>query len=252
MSRPRATFSRNGITSAALSGPPKPTTSKASKDSLIRLLGCRSARIRATFHPLCDNRRVPGPHMQRRAFLSSVPAGFAAAATAGGRAQTVPAFPDGYRDAASRLIGAALTHDGGWKKLAYLCDRIGHRIAGSASLERAIEWAAAEMRREGLENVQTPPVKVPHWVRGAESARLVAPLDAPVFLLGLGGSIATPPEGLTADLVAVSSFDELEALGADQVRGRIVLYNVPWQGYGRTVQYRTNGAIRAARLGAVA
>ena len=190
--------------------------------------------------------------MQRRAFLSSVPAGFAAAATASGRAQPAPAFPDGYHDAASRLIGAALTDDGGWNKLAYLCDRIGHRIAGSSGLERAIEWAAAEMRREGLENVQTPPVKVPHWVRGAESARLVAPLDAPVFLLGLGGSIATPPEGLTADVVAVSSFDELEALGADKVRGRIVLYNVPWQGYGRTVQYRTNGAIRAARLGAVA
>jgi hypothetical protein len=191
--------------------------------------------------------------MQRRTFLSSVPAGFAAAAATGSaRAQSAPAFPDGYHDTAARLIGAALTDDGGWKKLAYLCDRIGHRIAGSSGLERAIEWAAAEMRREGLENVQTPPVKVPHWVRGEEAARLVAPLDAPVFLLGLGGSIATPSVGLTAEVVAVSNYDELEALGADQVRGRIVLYNVPWQGYGHTVQYRTAGAIRAARLGAVA
>ena len=187
--------------------------------------------------------------MRRRTFLSTVPATLA---TATARAQSAPAFPDSYHDDASRLIGAALTDDGGWRKLEYLCDRIGHRIAGSASLERAVEWAAAEMRREGLENVQTPPVKVPHWVRGAESARLVAPVDAPVFLLGLGGSVATPPEGRTAEVVAVSSYDELEALGADRVRGRIVLYNVPWQGYGRTVQYRSTGAIRAARLGAVA
>jgi hypothetical protein len=187
--------------------------------------------------------------MRRRTFLSAVPATLA---TATARAQSVPAFPDLYHDAASRLIGAALTDEGGWRKLEYLCDRIGHRIAGSASLERAIEWAAAELRRDGLENVQTPPVQVPHWVRGEESARLVAPVDAPVFMLGLGGSIATPAEGLTAEVVAVSSYDELEALGADRVQGRIVLYNVPWQGYGRTVEYRNGGAVRASKLGAVA
>ena len=191
--------------------------------------------------------------MRRRTFLSSLPAGWTAAlATATSRAQSAPAIPALYHDAASRLIGAALTDEGGWRKLEYLCDRIGNRIAGSASLERAIEWAASELRREGLDNVQTPPVKVPHWVRGEESARLVAPIESPVFMLGLGGSVATPPEGITAEVVAVSNYDELEALGADRVRGRIVLYNVPWQGYGRTVQYRSTGAIRAAKLGAVA
>jgi len=190
--------------------------------------------------------------MQRRTFLSSVPAGVAASvAIASGRSQSALALPEGYREAAAKLIGAALTDDGGWKKLEYLCDRIGHRLAGSASLERAVAWAATEMRREGLENVHVQPVKVPHWVRGEEWARLVAPVEAPVFMLGLGGSVATPPEGTTAEVVAVSSYDELEALGAEKVRGRIVLYNAPWQGYGRSVQYRSSGAVRAAKLGAV-
>jgi len=191
--------------------------------------------------------------MQRRRFLSLVPAGLTAAySTALARAQGASPLTSAYHDTAARLIGAALTDDGGWKKLEYLCDRIGNRIDGSPALNRALEWAAGEMRREGLANVQTPPVKVPHWVRGAESARLVEPLDSPVAMLGLGGSVGTPVEGITAEVVAVANFDELEALGAEKVRGRIVLYNAPWQGYGRTVQYRTTGASRAAKLGAVA
>lgn len=182
--------------------------------------------------------------MQRRTFVSLLPAGLAA--------QQPPDLARAYRDAAARLIEAASADQGGWRKLTYLCDRIGHRLSGSPGLERAVRWCADEMRREGLANVQTPLVKVPHWVRGAESAALVEPAAAPIAMLGLGGSIATPPEGITAEVVAVASFDELERLGAERVRGRIVLYNVPWQGYGRTVAYRSEGAIRAARLGAVA
>lgn len=191
--------------------------------------------------------------MHRRSFLSLVPAGLTAAySTAPSNAQSTSSLTETYHDRAARLIGAALTDDGGWKKLEYLCDRIGHRIDGSAALTTAIQWVAGEMRGEGLANVQTPLVKVPNWVRGQESARLVEPIDSPVSMLGLGGSVGTPTEGVTADVVAVASFDELDALGADKVRGKIVLYNAPWQGYGKTVQYRTAGASRAAKLGAVA
>ena len=71
-------------------------------------------------------------------------------------------------------------------------------------------------------------------------------------MLGLGGSVGTPPEGCTAPVVVVESFDELEALGRDKVEGRIVAYAVDWMGYGKTVQYRAHGASRAAALGAVA
>jgi hypothetical protein len=191
--------------------------------------------------------------MHRRSFLTLVPAGLTAAySTSLSRAQGAPSLTETYRERASRLIGAALTDDGGWKKLEYLCDRIGNRIDGSPALTKAIEWVAGEMRREGLSNVRTLPVKVPNWVRGQESARLVDPIDSSVAMLGLGGSVGTPAGGITAEVIAVSNFDELEALGADKVRGKIVLYNAPWQGYGKTVQYRTAGASRAAKLGAVA
>lgn len=167
-------------------------------------------------------------------------------------AQNPGGLAETYHDAAARLIGAAMLDEGGWRKLQYWCDQIGPRLSGSPSLQRAIEWSAAEMRREGLANVSTPPVLVPHWVRGNESAALLEPLQAPIAMLGLGGSIATPPEGITAETLCVQSFDELEQLGAAKVRGKIVVYNAAWQGYLRTVAYRSQGASRAARLGAVA
>lgn len=155
-----------------------------------------------------------------------------------------------FEATARRIIDAALADEGGWNKLAYFCDRIGPRLSGSRGLERAIEWAAAEMRREGLENVVTPAVKVPVWVRGAESAWMVEPREARLAMLGLGGSVGTPPEGITAQAVCVESFQELEKLGAEAVRGRVVVYNQPWRGYRETVAYRSQGASRAARLGA--
>jgi carboxypeptidase Q len=167
-------------------------------------------------------------------------------------AQNHAGLSEVYRDEAARLIGAAMVDEGGWRKMHYWCDRIGPRLAGSRGLERAIEWSAAEMNREGLSNVRTPAVQVPVWVRGAESATLVEPRESRLAVLGLGGSVSTPPEGITAEAVCVQSFEELERLGAEKVRGRIVVYNAPWQGYGRTVAYRGQGASRAARLGAVA
>ena len=78
---------------------------------------------------------------------------------------------DTYRPAADKLIDAALADNDGYAKLAYLCDRIGNRLSGSESLDKAIAWGAEQMKRDGLENVVTPRVKVPHWVRGNESAR---------------------------------------------------------------------------------
>jgi carboxypeptidase Q len=157
-----------------------------------------------------------------------------------------------YQDTANKLIDAALADEAGLNRLEYLCYRIGNRLSGSASLDQAIAWGAEEMKKAGLANVRTIPVKVPHWVRGRESAEMVEPLQKPLFMLGLGGSVATPPEGITADVVAVSSFDELEKLGKHAVEGRIVLYDAPFVSYDKTVQYRSSGASRAARLGAVA
>ncbi|MFQ5738670.1 MAG: M20/M25/M40 family metallo-hydrolase [Acidobacteriota bacterium] len=157
-----------------------------------------------------------------------------------------------YRETAGAILGAALTDTGGWEKLTYLTTRIGHRLSGSPQLEEAIRWAQGRMQAEGLENVRQQPVKVPHWVRGRESAEVVAPVQKKLNILGLGMSVGTPPEGLTAPVVVVGSFEELHSLGRDKVEGKIVLYAVPWQGYGRTVQYRSRGPSEAAKLGALA
>src|SRR5579863_3105066 len=166
--------------------------------------------------------------------------------------QDPPNLADQYRDTANKLIEAALIDHDGLDKLYYLCDRIGNRLSGSPSLEKAITWAASQMKADGLVNVATPAVKVPHWVRGSESGSMLEPVARPLNMLGLGGSVATPKKGITAEVLPVSSFDELEKKGRDAIQGKIVLFNVPYEGYGRTVQYRASGPSRAARLGAVA
>lgn len=156
-----------------------------------------------------------------------------------------------YRERASRIIGAALTDDTAYRRLAWLTDRIGNRLSGSEHLERAVEWAVSEMKRDRLDNVRAEKVMVPHWVRGEESLELIEPVSRKLSMLGLGNSVGTPPEGITAEAVVVRSFDELEALG-ERVRGKIVVYNVPFTTYGQTVQYRGSGASRALKYGAVA
>jgi hypothetical protein len=167
-------------------------------------------------------------------------------------AQNAGTLTDQYRDSASKLIDASLADHGGMDKLAYLCDRIGNRLSGSPALEKAVAWAAAQMKADGLVNVVTPRVKVPHWVRGNESASLLEPVNRPLTILGLGGSVATPKRGITADVVPVSSFEDLDRKGRAAIEGKIVLFNTPYEGYNRTVVYRTTGPSRAARLGAVA
>jgi carboxypeptidase Q len=94
-------------------------------------------------------------------------------------------------------------------------------------------------------------VMVPHWVRGNESLEMISPLPRKLVMLGLGNSVATPSEGITAEAVVVRNFDELDVLG-ERVRGKIVVYNAPFTNYGATVRYRGAGASRAARYGALA
>ena len=158
---------------------------------------------------------------------------------------------DPYREPAARIIGEAVGTTFAWQRLSVLTDSIGNRLSGTPALDRAIEWATAEMARDGLENVHTERVMVPHWVRGKESADIVAPARHPMVMLGLGDSVATPPDGVQADVLAVHTFEELDAK-ASAARGKIVLFNVPFTTYGETVRFRSGGASRAARLGAVA
>ena len=159
---------------------------------------------------------------------------------------------DRYRETAGQILGAALTDVDGWAKLEHLALRIGHRLSGSAGLERAIQWAADTMRNEELDRVHLQEVMVPHWVRGQARATLLAPAEDDLPILALGGSVASPPEGITAPVVVARSFEELAAMPRAEVEGRIVVWAVPWTGYGGTGAYRRTGAARAAAKGAVA
>ncbi|HYV85747.1 MAG TPA: M20/M25/M40 family metallo-hydrolase [Patescibacteria group bacterium] len=161
------------------------------------------------------------------------------------------------QDVAARIVGEEMTTNGAWPKLAWLADRIGPRLSGSPGAAAAVAWTLEEFRRDGLSNVRAEKVMVPHWVRGEESARLVAPYGRRLLVTALGMSVPTPAEGVTAEIVEVDSLDALKTLG-DKARGRIVLFSHEttagreMAGYGATSPLRVKGPSEAARLGAVA
>jgi len=166
-------------------------------------------------------------------------------------AAQAPSWLDPYKANVQKLMTAAQADQFAWDRLAEITDTYGQRLSGSANLNRAIAWAQEAMKKDGLENVHAERVMVPRWVRGSESLEIVEPPQHNVPLLGLGGSVATPPAGIEADVMVVSNGDELNKRGAE-AKGKIVLFNVPFTNYGETVQYRSGGASMAARIGAVA
>jgi carboxypeptidase Q len=199
--------------------------------------------------------RRPVPTLRTSAApIAAVAAAVLFAAAAPVRAQQPGAdtpLQEQYRTVADRIIDAALADSGAWVKLARITDTYGNRLAGSEALERALDDILRTMQQEGLENAHAEPVMVPHWVRGEESAELIEPRRAALPMLGLGGTVGTPSGGITAPVLVVSTFDELTRRGAE-ARGKIVLFDEVWQGYGPTVRYRGGAAVAAARVGAVA
>lgn len=162
-----------------------------------------------------------------------------------------PSWLDPFKANASKLIAAATADQFAWDRLAELTDTHGQRLSGSENLNRAIAWAVETMKKDGLDNVHTERVMIPKWVRGNESLEMIEPPHHALPMLGLGGSIATPPAGTEAEVMVVSSGAEL-AKRAAEAKGKIVLFNVSYTTYGETVQYRAGGASMAARHGAVA
>ena len=167
-----------------------------------------------------------------------------------------------------RLQQAALKSDYAYKQVAHLANNIGPRLSGSAQAAKALAYVASELRAMGCE-MQLEKVMVSHWVRGEETAALVQfPGQAEnttqkIVLCALGASVATPPDGITAEVVVAKNFDELKALPRDKVAGKIVLFNYPFdkqmaaegrggEAYGEAVVYRGDGPSAAARQGAVA
>ncbi|NXI59752.1 CBPQ Carboxypeptidase, partial [Chloroceryle aenea] len=160
----------------------------------------------------------------------------------------------GYRDIAKAIIDLAVhgkAQNRSYERLAVFADTIGPRLSGSKNLDAAIKYMFRALQEDRLENVHLERVKVPHWERGAEFAMMLQPRNHSIAILGLGNSVATPPEGITAEVIVVASFEELHRR-AQEAKGKIVVYNEPFVSYGETVQYRSRGAVEAAKVGAVA
>jgi carboxypeptidase Q len=167
-----------------------------------------------------------------------------------------------------RLQQTALSSDYAYKQVAHLANNIGPRLSGSAQAAKAVEYVAGELKAIGCE-VQLEKVTVPHWVRGEETAALVQfpgmaeNTTQKIVVTALGASVATPSEGITAEVITVKDFDELKALSREKVAGKIVLFNYPFdkqiaaegcggEAYGEAVVYRADGPTAAAHQGAVA
>src|SRR5213076_1072118 len=116
-----------------------------------------------------------------------------------------------------RLQQAALSSDYAYRQVAHLANNIGSRLSGSAQAAKAVEYIANELKAIGCE-VQLEKVMVPHWVRGEETAALVQfPGQAEntmqkIVLCALGASVATPGNGIEADVLVARNFDELKSL----------------------------------------
>ncbi|CAG6015811.1 unnamed protein product [Menidia menidia] len=204
--------------------------------------------IFVTLSRVCDSRPQPPAR-----YVSSTSATGSAASPTSKRASDVASEVAGYADVAKRIIELAVSgtaQNRSYRRLAEFTDAIGSRVSGSHSLDMAIKYMYNAMTQDGLD-VHLEPVKIPHWVRGKESADMIWPRNKSLAVLGLGSSVGTPPEGIEAEVLVVCSFEELKRR-AGEAAGKIVVFNQPFVSYEETVAYRAFGASEAAKVGAVA
>ncbi|MCP2042031.1 hypothetical protein L1278_000054 [Pontibacter sp. HSC-36F09] len=157
----------------------------------------------------------------------------------------------------------ALTSYESYENLRYLTKNIGARLSGSPQAAAAVEWSRQVMEKMGLDRVYLQEVLVPHWVRGdKEIGRILSGRNGSqeVNILALGSSVGTGTQGLSAQVIEVQNFEELEKLGKKKVKGKIVFFNRPFDNkhvhtmaaYSGAVDQRGGGPVAAAKLGAVA
>jgi carboxypeptidase Q len=156
-----------------------------------------------------------------------------------------------YAQTAKKIFDRIMSDSSAWDRMALMCDTYGHRFSGSSALNKSLEWAAQEMKKDGFANVTLEEVMVPNWKRGIGTCSLISPREREIKVSALGRSIGTPPGGIEADVLVVKNFEELTAKSA-QAKGKIVVYAIDWDNYGQAVQYRWAGAVKAAQAGAVA
>ena len=161
-----------------------------------------------------------------------------------------------------KIYDEALANGNSYEWLDYLSNQIGGRLSGSINYDRSVKWGMDELKMINLDSVWLQPVMIPKWVRGApEYAHIESSpgntISVPIA--ALGGSISTPSIGISANVIEVKNFKELKMIGKDSIRGKIIFYNRPmdptlintFQAYGGSVNQRTQGAVEAAKLGAI-
>ncbi|MEO8795115.1 MAG: M20/M25/M40 family metallo-hydrolase [Daejeonella sp.] len=160
-----------------------------------------------------------------------------------------------------KIYDQALENGQAYKNLNYLCKQIGPRLSGSENAEKAVVWTKKLMEDYGFDRVYLQEVMVPHWVRGEKEVAYIleGKTKIPVPITSLGGTVATNPKGITAEIIEVQNFDELKALGESKVKGKIVFFNrafdtkpiETFHSYSGAVDQRGAGAIEASKLGAI-
>ncbi len=163
----------------------------------------------------------------------------------------------------AKIYNTALTKGKTYEWLEHLSNQIGGRLSGSFNARRAVEWAKEELELLELDSVWLQPVMVPKWVRGTfEYASIESSpgntINVPIC--ALGGSVATPSSGISANVIEVKDFEELERLGTEKIQGKIVFFNRPmrpdlintFESYSKAVNQRFSGAEKAAKFGAKA
>jgi len=181
-----------------------------------------------------------------------------AQAPAASAAAPAPAFAAEDLQHAELLRAAGLEDKESWAFVQELCNTIGPRPAGSDNEKKAAAWAEARLKGLGLSNVRVESTPMKAWRRGPAAAKLVAPVAEPLVMVALGNSIAAPPAGIEADVAWYPDFAALKADTSERAKGRIVFIDQKTErtrdgtGYGAAVVARSQGAVEAAKRGALA
>lgn len=166
-----------------------------------------------------------------------------------------------YQTLSIEIVKTALGDQKGYQLLKELCD-IGPRLSGYPGSYKAVEWSVAQLDSMGCDRIWLHSVMIPIWKRGnIESASITKSIKSEfkeLEIAALGGSVGTPPDGISAGVIEVHSFEELRER-AEQARGKIIFFNRPFNktvlysfaGYGGAVRQRTQGAAEAAKMGGV-
>jgi acetylornithine deacetylase/succinyl-diaminopimelate desuccinylase-like protein len=162
-------------------------------------------------------------------------------------------------ETATALGHAMLTNSGAFEIVRDLTTDVGPRLAGSDAEKRAAAWAKKQFEQFGFDRVSVETFPLEHgWARGQEKAEVISPSPQPLVITALGGSVATPPDGIEAEIALFKNYDELLAQPTNSLNGRIAVVTEPMirtqdgSGYGAAHRIRGDGPAQAARRGAVA